>query len=166
MPYSQEELHAKFKKISSAVMKVYHDEMHDFLEDAPEGSLTDAEVAIMIMNLTIGSATNIYYSLKKFLPKVNLDFPFMRAKLINEMSATFEKIKDYNVKDQLIQLTPEQIKEIQEKGSTTIKNESGDEEKITMKDLMVSRKEADAFLNKAKEVLKDADTPKIIVPGC
>lgn len=152
-----------FKEISSTIMKCYQDQMHTYLNSKPDGSLTDADVIIMIMNLTIGVGTNIYYSLKQILPNTPMDFDFMKVKLSNSLVDSFEKIKEYNPKESMLPLTVEQVKEINEKGSTIIKLPDGSERTVTKDELLVKREDADKLLDEAKkEAINAANTPKII----
>jgi hypothetical protein len=152
-----------FAAISREIMNKYHEEMHKYLNSKAAGKLTDADVVIMIMNLTIGIGTNIYYSLKQILPTTVMDFDFMRAKMVNEFSDTFEKIKDYNPKENMMPLTVEQVKEIQEKGSTTITFPDGRQRVVTEEELLVKKYDAERMADHVKKEVKDAaNTPKII----
>lgn len=152
-----------FKDISSAVMKCYQEQMHTYLNSKPDGSLTDADVIIMIMNLTISISTNIYYSMKQILPTTPMDFEFMKVKLSNSLVDSFEKIKEYNPKESMMPLTVEQVKEINEKGSTVIKLADGSERTVTKDELLVKREDADKLLAEAKrETINAASAPKII----
>jgi|GEM_PF-2911630 hypothetical protein len=151
-----------FKDISQAIMRVYHEKMHDYLNSKPSGSLTDADVVIMIMNLTMAVSTNIYYSAKQILPTTPLDFDFMKAKLSNSLIDSFEKIKDYNPKERMLPLTVEQIKDIREKGFAIITMPDGSERKVTQDEILVKKEDADKLLNEAKTA---PSTPKIIIPN-
>ena len=62
----------EFKKISATIMRSYHDCMHDYLTSQETEKLTDADVILMIMNLTIGIGVNIYYSLKQLEDKIGM----------------------------------------------------------------------------------------------
>jgi hypothetical protein len=149
-----------FRIILTEVMRSYKNNIHDYLEENSGKNLTDSDVIILIMNLTINISTNIYYSLKSFLPKSSIDFDFLRAKMINELSDSFEKIKSYQPEDQLMQLDTNDIKEIMEKGFTTITLEDGSKRKIYKEDLLFKKDEIDQ-LEKEKD-FKYANTPKII----
>ncbi len=150
-----------FKDISKAIMKTYHEEMHRYLNSKAAGSLTDADVIVMIMNLTMGISTNIYYSLKQILPTTPMDFDFMRAKLSNSLVDSFEKIKEYNPKESVMPLTVEQVKEIHEKGFAIIKMADGSERKVTEDEILVKKEDADKMLQETKDA---PHTPKIIIP--
>ncbi len=160
-----------FKKISNNIMRCYQEQMHEYLNDKATGSLTDSDVILMIMNLTIGISTNIYYSLKQFLPTTSIDFDFIRAKLCNTLVDSFDKIKEFNPKDNTMALTVEQVKEIIDNGECVITLPDGTTRKVTKDDLLIKREEADKILNAAKEnaekekEVKNADTPKIILPN-
>lgn len=155
-----------FKEISNTIMKVYHDEMHRYLNANSEGTLTDHDVIIMIMNLTIGISTNIYYSLKQILPTTNMDFDFIRAKLSNSLVDSFEKIKDYNPKESAKPLTMEQIKEIQENGFAVIKMPDGSERRITQDEILVKKKDADKITEAIKkDTIHAGGAKKIIIPS-
>lgn len=150
-----------FKDISQAVMKTYHEKMHEYLNSKPQGSLTDADVVVMIMNLTMSVSTNIYYSLKQILPTSSLDFDFMKAKLSNSLIDSFEKIKEFNPKERMLPLTVDQIKEIHEKGFAMITMPDGTERKITEDEILVKKEDASKLINEAKNA---TSTPKIILP--
>lgn len=151
-----------FKGIFKAIMNTYRDQMHDYLNSKPAGSLTDADVVIMIMNLTSAVGTNIYYSLKQYLPTSPLDFDFMKVKLVNSFADSFEAIKSYNPKDGVMPLTVEHLKEIQEKGFVIIKLPDGTERKVTDNDILIKKDVAEKLVKETKEA---AHTPKIIVPS-
>lgn len=153
-----------FQDILKAVMKTYHDKMHDYLDSKSVGTLTDADVVIMIMNLTMGIATNVYYSLKQILPTTPLDFEFMKAKISNSLIDTFEKIKEFNPKESVMPLTVEQIKEIQEKGSAIIKMSDGSERTITESDLLIKKQDSGKIVEAIKRETSK-DHPTIIIPG-
>ena len=155
-----------FKEMSANIMKSYHEEMHKFLNSHPEGTLTDADVIIMIMNLTIGVSTNIYYSLKQILPTTPMDFDFMRAKLSNSLVDAFEKIKEYNPKESVMPLTVEQVKDIQDNGFTIIKMPDGSERRVTQDEILVKKNDADKLTEAVKkDTLHAGGSKKIIIPG-
>lgn len=152
-----------FNVIYKAIMEVYHEKFHEYLSSKPTGSLTDSDVIIMIMNLTVAISTNIYYSLKQILPTTPMDFDFMKVKLCNSLADKFEEIKSYNPKESVLPLTVEQVKEITEKGFAVIKMPDGRERKIMKEEIMVKKEDKDQLL---KEAVKDAtSTSKIITPG-
>ena len=155
-----------FKEMSGNIMKSYHEEMHKFLNSHPAGTLTDADVIIMIMNLTISVSTNIYYSLKQILPTTPMDFDFMRAKLSNTLVDSFEKIKDYNPKESVMPLTVEQVKEIQDKGFVIIKMPDGSDRRVTQDEILVNKNEADQITEAVKkDTVHAGGSKKIILPG-
>jgi hypothetical protein len=141
----------EFQRITMSVMKTYQSEMHEYLSRHSDGSITDADVIFMIMNLSVGISTDIYYTLKQILPSTQMDFDFMRASMVNAISDAFEKIKEFNPKETMIPLTPEQVAEVKDKGFTMLKNSDGTERKITMEDIMVKKEEADVILSNAKK---------------
>lgn len=150
-------------KITTEVMNKYHDEIHNYLNSQPAGSLTDADVVIMVMNIVHAVSTNIYYSLKQFLPSTSLDLDFIRAKTLNSLAESFDGIKNYKPKESIKSLTVEQVKEIQEKGFTVIEMEDGTHRKITQDQLLAKKEEADKMADHVKkEITKDANTPQII----
>jgi hypothetical protein len=151
--------------ISKAVMATYHDEIHKFINSKAAGTLTDADVIIMIMNVTISISTNIYYSLKQILPTTPMDFNFMKAKLSNSLIDSFEKIKQFNPKENMMPLTVEQVKEIKYKGYTIITMQDGSERKITEDQLMIKREDAAPLIEGVRKETISANTPKIITPG-
>src|ERR1700679_2383693 len=103
------------KEILRKVMKCYNEEMHHYLISLPDGRLTDSDVIFLILNLTLGISTNIYFSLKEILPTTIIDFDFAKAKLINSLSDSFEEIKKYIPEKNNMPLTVEQVVEIHEK---------------------------------------------------
>ncbi len=151
-----------FKSISVSIMKTYHEKMHEFLNSQPAGTLTDADVIILIMNLTMSVSTNLYYSLKQILPTTPLDFDFMKAKLSNHLIDAFEKIKEYNPKESVMPLTVEQVKEIRDKGFAIIKMSDGSERKVIEDEILIKKEDADKVLKEAKD---SQDSKKIIIPS-
>lgn len=169
MPYSKEDTQLKFKNICNTVLKTYDNEMHNYLQEAPEGTLTDADVILMIMNVTIAIGTNLYFSLRKYMPRTKIDFKYMRATIINHLSNEFLKIKEFKPEEDMIQLTNEQLLEIKDKGFFMLKQPDGSSVKITAKDLLFKKDEIDKYLaeqDAKKEIKNAADTPRIITPGC
>ena len=81
------------QNISKEIMKTYQNEMHAYLNSKKDFELTDADVIVMIMNLSVGISTSIYYTLKQILPSTKLDFDYMKAKMCNSLVDEFEKIK-------------------------------------------------------------------------
>lgn len=153
-----------FSNIANNVVRTYHSEMNSFLSNVEEGTLKEADVIVMIMNLTIGVGTNIYYSLKDFLPNTVLDFDFMKAKIINSFVDAFEKIKEYEPpKDDMMKLDTEQLKELVENGFVNVTMPDGSVKKVTDKDLLFKKEEIDAYLEKMqkeKESLNGANPPQ------
>lgn len=161
----QSNIETDFQRISKIVMATYQEQMHEYLNSKPEGTLTDADVILMIMNLTIGIGTNVYYSLKQILPNTPMDFDFMKVKMVNSFIDAFEKIKDFTPKETMIALTVDQVKEIREKGSTIITLADGTNKTITVEDIMVKRDDADKLLKEAKKdavKIVPSNTKKII----
>lgn len=155
-------MESEFKNISSAIMRCYHEQMHEYLNSKPPASLTDSDVIIMIMNLTIGVGTNIYYSLKQILPTTNIDFDFIKAKVINSFVDEFEKIKEYNPKENTMPLNADQIQEIAENGFCIIVMPDGSERKVTKEDILIKKEDVDKLINMQKKEVSHEDTPKII----
>ena len=100
------------KEITEDVSSFYHKRLKQFLLDKNRGSITEAEVIILIMNICIAMSVQIYFSIKDYLPNAEIDFDFSTAKIINAISDSFKKIKEYDPGDGLIELSKEQIKEI------------------------------------------------------
>lgn len=151
--------------ITTAIMKTYQEKIHDYLHSKPDGALTDADVIVMIMNLSVGVGVNIYYTLKQILPDTSMDYDFMRAKMVNAISDGFEKIKEYKPDETMLTLTTEQVKEIKEKGFTILSLSDGSSRRVTLDEIMVKRQDADKLLDEAKEKANEiANTPKIITP--
>jgi hypothetical protein len=159
-------LEADFKRIVKNVMGVYQDELDNFIRTKPEGSLTDADIIVMNMNIIMGVTTNMYYTLKEILPTTVIDFDYLKATIINNLVDNFEKVKEYEPKQRFIPLTLEQVKEVKDKGFTMIKMPDGKEKKVTEQDILTSKEDAAKVLDHAKKEAKDAiNTPKIIMPG-
>ena len=152
-----------FQNISKATMKTYQDKMHEYLNSKPDGEFTDADVIVMIMNLSVSISTSIYYTLKQILPNTKLDFDYMKAKMCNSIVDSFEKIKGYNPEDTMLTLTVEQVKEITDKGFAMIPTADGSLIKVSMDEIIVKRKDGDRLLEEARQKADDiANTPKII----
>lgn len=151
-----------FKQIAQAVMNTYHEKMHDYLNSNPQGSLTDADVIIMIMNLTMSVATNIYYSVKQILPSSQLDYDFMKVKLSNSLADSFDKIKQYTPKESIMPLTVEQIEEIMKNGFAIITMPDGSTRKISENEVLVKKEDAEKLIKETKEA---PHSKKIIVPS-
>lgn len=156
---------ASFKQISKDVMLCYHEKMHDYLNSKEAGSITDADVVIMIMNLTIGIGTNIYYSLKQILPTSTVDYEFVKAKVINSFVDSFEKIKEYTPKNDMLPLTAEQVKEIATVGHAMVTMPDGKIRKITKEDILIKKEDIEKIKSLDKKEIVGVNTPKIIVPG-
>jgi len=154
-----------FKCIVKNIMSVYQEEVDNFIRTHPEGSLTDADVIIMNMNVIMSISTNMYYYLKDLLPTIPIDFDYIKATIINHLKDNFEKVKEYNPKHRYMPLSVEQVKEIREKGSTVIKMPDGSEKTVTQNDILVKESDAEKVLNSAKNEVKNASyQPKIILP--
>ena len=154
------------RNITQSVLKTYQDEMHNYLSDKPAGSLTDADVILMIMNLTISVSTNIYYSLKQILPTTTMDFDYMRAKITNSLVDSFEKIKEFIPKENVMPLSVEQLEDIKTNGFTIIKMPDGSERKVSKEDLLVKKEEKENLIKVAlKGSIKAPSEKKIILRG-
>jgi len=154
-----------FRKISGDVMRCYHEKMHEYLNSKEAGTITDADVVIMIMNLTIGVATNMYYSLKQILPTTTIDFDFIKAKVINSFVDGFEKIKEYTPKNDMFPLTADQVKEIAREGHVMVTMPDGKVRKVTKEDILIKKEDVEKIAEMQKKEVVGAHTPKIIVPG-
>jgi uncharacterized protein YdaL len=152
-----------FREMSHSIMRCYQDVMHNYLISKEAGKLTDADVATMVMNLTIGISTNIYYTLKQFLPNTTLDFDYMRAKMINALSDAFEQIKEYVPEEKHMPLTMDQVKEILTNGFAIIKMPDGSDKRITENEILVAKADKEKLLEEARKEAKNViNTPKII----
>ena len=154
-----------FRQISGDVMRCYHEKMHEYLNSKEAGTITDADVVIMIMNLTIGVGTNIYYSLKQILPTTTIDFDFIKAKVINSFVDGFEKIKEYAPKNDMFPLTADQVKEIAKEGYVMVTMPDGKIRKVTKEDILIKKEDVAKIADAQKKEVVGAHTPKIIVPG-
>lgn len=146
--------------MSQTVMRAYQDAMHSYLASKGAGELTDADVIVMIMNLTIGVATSIYYSLKQILPTTPMDYDFMRASICNSLKDSLGKIKDYSPKETMLPLTQEQVGEIKDNGFTVLKLADGHERKVTADEVMIKREDADKIMESSKPLSR-----KLILPN-
>lgn len=154
-----------FKRISGDIMRCYHEKMHEYLNSQETGTVTDADVIVMIMNLTMGIGTNIYYSLKQILPTTVIEYDFVKAKIINSFVDAFDKIKDYNPKNDMLPLTTDQVKEIAREGFAMVTMPDGRQRKVTKEDILIKKEDVDKLAElKSKEII-GANTPKIIIPG-
>lgn len=154
-----------FERISKAIIGCYQEEMHRWLDENSDGKLTDADVIIMVMNLTIASSTNIYYSLKNILPRAPLDFDYMKATMMNAMIDGFEKIKEYKASDSMRTLTLDEVKEAQEKGFVIIKNDDGSERKVLKDEIYFSKESAEKMKEDVKkQAIHAPKEPKLILP--
>ncbi len=155
-----------FKKITTDVMDTYHEKMHDYLANTADGNLTDADIIVMVMNITMSISTNIYFSLKQILPMTKLDFDYMKVTIINHLKDSFEEIKKFSPKEGVMPLTTDQIKEIQKNGFTIITMPDGQERKVSEKDLLIKKADADKIAESVKEQAGVQSTvPKIIKPS-
>lgn len=139
---------ADMDAILDDVMASYVDGLKKYLLAQPEGSLTDADVIIMIMNLCCNISKNIYFSLKTFLPTSVINYKFLEAKLINEMCDSFKKISSWNPADAMKVLTVEQLTEIKEKGFVILTLENGQTMRVEEKDLFIAKNQAFNEINK------------------
>ena len=162
----QEKLEPELKRICTSILSTYQKEIDNFLTSQPSGSLSDADVIIMHMNLITNIATNIYYKLKDILPTTPVDFDYMKASIINSLKDSFEKVKEYKPQEKYMPLTVAQIKEVFEKGFSMITMPDGEEKKITKSDILIKSDELKKLLDDTKKEVKDAaSAPKIIKPG-
>lgn len=123
--------------ISKKLREVYFEEIYHFI--SKEG-LTNQDVIITIMNILVSVSGNIFYSIKDLLPNDDVDYKYIRAAIINKLSAIFEDIQNY--KPSLYeQLTTEQLIEIYEGGSTIIKMPDGSERTITKEDVVIKKED-------------------------
>lgn len=154
-----------FNKIANALMKTYQDEMHEYLTSKKTGELMDSDVIVMIMNLTIGIGSNIYYSLKQILPSTPIDFDFAKAKIINSFVDSFEKIKSLDFSEGMQPLTIEQMKEIEDNGFTIVTFKDGSQKRVSKEDIRVKRDETDSIIEGAKkESIYSGHEKKLILP--
>ena len=154
----------EFQKMSKEILGCYQKNLQDFLENKKVGPITDADVIIMIMNLTIGVSTNIYFSLKQYLPNSPIDYPFTKVKIINTLSDEFEKIKDYDPEKNILKITPDQVKEIIDNGFSMITLPDGSVKKVTKDDLLIREDDVNKLLKDKSPSIVGANSPKIIVP--
>lgn len=143
-----------FKRIVKNTVIAYQEEMDNFIQSRPSGSLTDTDVILMTMNVVIAVSTNMYYSLKEMLPTTQIDFDYVKATMINNLKDNFENIKTHQPTQRYLPLTVEQIKEIQANGFTFVQMSDGTEKKVTEQDIYVSGQAADEVLNAAKNEVK------------
>lgn len=155
---------AAFEQISKDVMHCYQDKMHEYLNSNEAGTLTDADVVIMIMNITMSVGTNIYYSLKQILPTTTIDYEFVKAKVINSFVDAFEKIKDYTPKNNMFPLTAEQVKEIATVGHAMVTMPDGKIRKITKEDILIKKEDMEKIAELHKSEIVGVKNPKIIIP--
>lgn len=87
-----------FKKIHDKIISCFRDEFFSWIESAKERNVTEGDVLVMLMNLTISVSSGIYGTIRMYLPDTRIDFDFIRAKMINEMSDTFEKVKNITLR--------------------------------------------------------------------
>lgn len=159
-------LEAEFKNIVVNVMRAYNKEFDEFIHSKPPGTLTDADIIVMNMNVIMSITTNMYYSLKDLLPTTTIDFDYLRATILNNLKDNFEKVKEYEPKQRYMPLTVDHIKEIKEKGFAMVTMPDGTEKKITQQDILGNEEDAKKVLSEAKKEAKNAArTPKIILPG-
>jgi len=144
-----------FHGITTEVMRHYNLLLHEFLESAPQGSLTEPDVVVLIMNITMAAATNMYFSIKQYLPNTGADFDFLKAKMINSFVDAFEGIKTYDPKSQLLSLSIEQVQEIIDKGFVMITMPDGQMKKVTREEVMIKKDVLDT-------IKKEPEHPKII----
>lgn len=149
--------------IADKVMRAYHGAIDDYLQSKKQGSLTDADVTMMVMNALITISTNIYYSLKQILPTSPLDFDFLRAKAINELVSSFMNIKDFKPESNRLPLTPEQCREILDKGFCMVKLADGVIKRVEKKDLHIKKSELEKIASEInKESIDATNSPKIV----
>jgi hypothetical protein len=162
---TEQERDKHFKLIATKVMKAYHHNMQEFLLGNSKGSLTEADVAVMIMNLSVGIGINIYYTIKQILPNAKMDFDFMKATMCNELIKGFEEIKDYNPPDYILALTKEQVQEAIDKGFVDVTHADGTVERVLKDSIVVTRETAEKLIqNEKKEAQDAAIANKIIKP--
>jgi hypothetical protein len=143
-----------FDRICKSVIRTYQDKIKEYLSLKSTGELTNADVAIMIMNIAVSVSAGIYYSIKQFMPDQVLDYDYMRASVCNAIATELDKVKNYTKDDFMFALTPEQVNELLDSGYVNVTLSNGEIKKITKGDITISKKEADELLEKAKRMKK------------
>lgn len=114
-------------------------------------NLLNTDVVIFILNLIESLSANSYYLLKLYLPNNELDFDFIKAKMLNALSDNFEDIKNYNP---CIDLTKDQMNEIVKNGieKTEITLVDGTKVSLSGNDLYMKE---DGNISLAEDVLNE-----------
>lgn len=162
---TNDEKNSALQKIANATMSTYHEKMHEFFQANQNGEITDADVIVMIMNVVISTATNVYYSFKQYLPTTVIDYEFTRVTIINALVRQLDEIKQYNPKETTMALTAEQVTEIVEKGFAMIKMPDGSERKIMKEELLIKKEDQDKLIAAKKKEALTNDPPRIITPS-
>src|SRR5580692_11475653 len=95
-------------KIFKETIGTYYKEFNIFL--STDKTIKYENTVIMVMGLVDFISTAIYYSIKQLNPDFPTNFDFLKAKIINQLSDSFEKIKKFNPLAQV------HVNEIIEKG--------------------------------------------------
>lgn len=145
------------RQISEDIINLYYKSMQDYLSQQ-DGKILEGDVVVMIMNICLGTAVNIYYSIRDIMPNTQIDFDFARASIINKMSKNFDDIKEYK-KETPVQLTPSQLNDIQNNGKTLIEMPNGIKKEISKKDIIAKKTEVDKLKTEKN------NKPRIILPN-
>jgi hypothetical protein len=143
-------LESVHEQITKELGSLFHEKMNDFLQTNCN-SLTDADVVILIMNLTISTSVNVYSSFKKyFTDESQLDLNYIKVRVINALSDAFEEMSHFSTKDEdiLRKLTPEQIKQLLDDGEITYIDENGHKMAITQDNIMMKKSDAEKWKEK------------------
>jgi hypothetical protein len=134
-------------------MDSYHSDLREYFKEN-QGKLLVPNVSLLILNCVTNVTTNLYYSLKDYLPDEKLDYDFIRVKMINELSTEFEGIKTHQSNREINELTEDQIREVLTKGFTIIKLKNGKERRITQQNIVLSKEEYDKYMESKNESTK------------
>lgn len=138
------------------ILKVYHTQIDEFLEQEVKKNITEPEVIISILNILTNVSANIFYSLKFYLPKTDLDYPFLIAKTINTLKDLFEEIKTFNAETNLIKLSSEQLIELYNNGHLDITLPDGSTRRVTKEEILVKKEDVDRIIKEEATLNKDA----------
>lgn len=81
------------KKILKIIMATYAEEMDKFISS--NCCISSDDIILMIMDLNISVSTSIYFSIQHFFPNLELKFDFIKAKIINKLSSSFDEVKNH-----------------------------------------------------------------------
>lgn len=147
--------------IITNIMITYHRRMDDYLSEISGKDVKETDVIILLMNILTNVASNIYYSIKKYIPDASFDFDFLKVKSLNSLAEEMDKIKDYKYEESLFKLNKEQLQEIFKNGHIVIKVD-GINRKVTFDDLLMQKEDAEKY---AEIIKNDTDTTKIVAQG-